>query len=108
MTTTDVTTLFTAGTHDFHPITFAEVDPAAVQEINLIFQRNGDSERSVRISRNDFLRIGFADPAPSWTEYSSLSTYIIPAYVSMGNSGRNTTRNDFLRPAYDRANEHSE
>ena len=59
----------------------------------------GDSERSVRISRNDFLRIGFADPAPSWTEYSSLSTYIIPAYVSMGNGMASAAdRDDFLAP----------
>ena len=84
-------TAFTTGTHTFHSITFTEVDPAEVQELNLIFQREGDSERSVHISRNDFRRIGFADPAPSWAIYSIADSVIIPAYVSMGNNWRRLT-----------------
>ena len=57
-----------------------------VQEINLIFKRHlGDAtERSVHISRNDFLRIGFASPAPSWAVYSIAADVIIPAYVLVG------------------------
>ena len=51
LSATDVTTAFTTGTHTFHAITFNEVDPAEVQGINLIFQRDTDSERAVHIVR---------------------------------------------------------
>ena len=102
-TAENTTLAFTAGTHSFHPVTFTAVNPTDVQEINLIIKRLGDTERSVHISRNDFLHIGFADPAPSWAIYSIAGSVIIPAYVLTGNGLTVVDRDDFIRSTYTNA-----
>ena len=99
LSATDVVTTYITGTHTFHSITFTEVDPAEVQEINLIFQRHLDAERPVHITRNDFLRIGFAT-TPAWSNWYGDLNNIVPAYVSTGNADRNEVRADYLRSPY--------
>ena len=105
LTRTQLTTDFTTGTHDFQPITFEEINPDEVEEINLIIRLNTVSEIAYKISRNDFLRIGF-EPATEWSNWFSDNDNIVNAFHIVGTGGATSFREGSMLLEYGRISSH--